>query len=83
MFKYVLFSLVLFADIVYSTEYQCSIARQEFRNGEFYTKSYTRGLVHDNNKTIGFNAFDNKDRYTSGILSERKSDVIGIEREFR
>lgn len=83
MKKYIIFGIVLFSSTAYGADYHCSVARQDFRNGEFYTTSYTKGIIHDTDKTIGFNAFDNKDSYTSGILSERKTDVMGIEKEFR
>lgn len=83
MKKYIIFGIVLFSSTAYGADYHCSVARQDFRNGEFYTTSYTKGIIHDTDRTIGFNAFDNKDSYTSGILSERKTDVLGIEKEFR
>ena len=83
MVKYFLILLVMFSATAFGTEYVCTVARQKFVQNDYHTKSYTKGIVRDDTKTISFEVYDNKDRYRSGILTRKLNNNYGIEKEYR
>lgn len=74
MVKYILFFFLMFTGTAYCAQYQCDAVREKYQNRYHSNKVYSKGIINDDGKTIGFKMFDNNDKYTSGKLFEMKDN---------